>query len=112
MSTLPKVLVKKINATIAEDLRAADPLTADEVTKQINDLFAEASLGSDYSSCAQGFILCVNDGIVNGAANAVSLYLSFATDVADHDTAEMLGYAARGMRSIAWHGSVPRRQSV
>ena len=66
MSILPKQLVQDLNDTIVADLNAKEPMNADKVNQQVQELFDQASLGTQYESCARDFTDCVNNALITG----------------------------------------------
>jgi len=68
VSTLPKVLVQSLNSTVEGTLESGTYANADSLRSQIEDLFATASLGTEYEACEREFTDCVVAAMVAGTA--------------------------------------------
>lgn len=76
-STLPKVLVQNLNATVQASLQDDQGVEAEALRDELQALWEQASLGSEYEACELQFIDCVVATAVSGSASTVGLWPVF-----------------------------------
>lgn len=70
-STLPKVLVQNLNATVQASLKDDQGVEAQALRNELQALWEQASLGSEYEACELQFIDCVVATAVAGSATTI-----------------------------------------